>query len=165
MASNYQFQQHISHILNRKTYSLSKVRAGDVILFKYNAKIDNPTDINPLVLVCNTNFNGELHGVNINYLDRRQIQTLAGNIGLTAIYPNKDALVEAKNKGLPLVRVKCRESQGFYSGVIKPQLKSLVKTPSAAYRTYSLGRIGGVQLVDYSFGLQLDKLQREKANK
>ena len=70
MASKYQFQQHIPHILNRKTYSLSKVRPGEVILFKYNAKIENPTDINPLVLVCNTNFNGEFHGVNINYMDR-----------------------------------------------------------------------------------------------
>ena len=103
--------------------------------------------------------------VNINYLDRRQIQTLAGNIGLTALYPNKKAIKEAYDKGLPLVRAKCRPTAGFYSGVIRPSLKSLVKTPANAYRTYAVGRIGGVQLVDYNFGLQLDKLQREKAQK
>ena len=165
MPAKYQFQQHTSHILNRKTYSLSKVKAGDVIQFKYNAEIENPTDINPLILVCNPMYSGELHGVNINYLDRRQIQVLAGNIGLKAIYPNKKAVKEAFDKGLPLVRAKCRPTSGFYSGVIKQSLKSLVKTPSNAYRTYALGRIGGVQLVDYNFGLQLDKLQRQKAQK
>ena len=165
MASKYQFQAHVPHILNRKTFSLSKIVAGDVIQFKYQAKIENPTDINPLVLVCNTNFNGELHGVNLNYLDRRQAQVLAGAIGLKVLFPNKQAVTEAYNKGLPLVRARCRPTQGFYSGTIKQTLKSLVKYPSAAYRTYSLGQIGGVQLIDYEFGLQLDKSQREKAQK
>ena len=161
--ANYQFQQHIDNILNRKTYSLTKVIPGNVIQFKYQAKIENPTDINPLVLVCNPNYNGELHGVNFNYLNEQQVRVLVANIGLTALYPNKKAVTEAFNNGLPLTKVKCRRSIGFYSGVIKPNLKSLVKSPSAAYRTYSLGRVGGVQLIDYNFGLQLDRLQRERA--
>ena len=163
MASNYQFQQHISKILSRTPNK--NVSNGQVIQFKYNAKIENPTDINPLVLVCNPNFNNELHGVNFNYLNIQQVQTLVGRIGLAKLYPNNKALTEAHNKGLPLVKVKCKASAGFYTVIIKPTLTSLVKTPSAAYRTYSLSRVGSIQLIDYDFGLPFDRLQRDKVKK
>ena len=154
MASNLQLQQHIPHIMNRKPGSLTKTRPGEVIQFKYNAKIENPTDMNPLVLVVNPNYNGELHSINLNYLNRIQVQQLVKSIGLGKIHSNRKALGEAYNKGLPLVRVKCRRGSGFYSGTIKPLLKSLVKTPAVAYRTYSHSRIGSVQLIDYNFDLE-----------
>jgi len=163
MASNYQFQQHVKRILNRTPSK--DLAVGQVIQFKYNPKMDNSTDVNPLVLVTNTSYQGELHGVNFNYLNYQQVQSLVSSIGLSKLYPNKRALTEAYNKGLPLVKVKCKASSAFYNGIIKPALKSLVKTPSAAYRTYSLNRIGGIQLIDYEFGLVIDKLQRDTVTK
>ena len=160
--ANLQLQAHIPHIMNRKPGSLSKVLPGDIIQFTYNAKIQNPTDQNPLVMVINPNYMGELHSVNLNYLNRIQVQQMVKSIGIRTIHPSKRALKEAYKKGVPLVRVKVRRSKSFYTGVIKPLLTSLVKRPSAAYRTYAISRVGSVTLIDYNFDLE-DKILRAGA--
>ena len=114
--ANYQFQQHIDNILNRKTYSLTKVIPGNVIQFKYQAKIENPTDINPLVLVCNPNYNGELHGVNFNYLNEFKVQRLFTFInGIIRIDDNN---TDIKTVGEPITRILAPSKPFFLAAAI-----------------------------------------------
>ena len=152
--SAFQPQQHLGYIEGQVRTSLTgdpKIQPGCVIQFEYTK---SKTDPKPLVLVVNVNYQGELHGINMNYLTRIQAKVISERLGMYKMYPGKNALIEAYDKNYPLVRLQMREDKGFYVGTLKPMLKNLVKVPSIVYRTYAVGAITQVQLIDYDWGGQ-----------
>ena len=152
--STFQPQQHLGYIEGQVRTSLTgdpKIQPGCVIQFEYTK---SKTDPKPLVLVVNVNYQGELHGINMNYLTRIQAKVISERLGMYKMYPGKNALIEAYDKNYPLVRLQMREDKGFYNGTLKPMLKNLVKVPSIVYRTYAVGAITQVQLIDYDWGGQ-----------
>ena len=159
--STFQPQQHLGYIEGQVRTSLTgdpKIQPGCVIQFEYTK---SKTDPKPLVLVVNVNYQGELHGINMNYLTRIQAKVISERLGMYKMYPGKNALIEAYDKNYPLVRLQMRESKSFYDGTIKPLLKTLFKYPSLVYRTYSVSLISNVQLIDYDWGLE-DRKFREQ---
>ena len=152
--STFQPQQHEGYIEGRAKTTLTgdpKIQPGCVIQFTYTK---SKTDPRPLVLVINPEFNRELHGINLNYLTRVQAKVISERLGVYKMYSNKNALIEAYDRNYPLVRLQMREDKGFYVGTLKPMLKNLVKVPSIVYRTYAVGAITQVQLIDYDWGGQ-----------
>ena len=150
--STFQPQQHLGYIEGQVRTSLTgdpKIQPGCVIQFEYTK---SKTDPKPLVLVVNVNYQGELHGINMNYLTRIQAKVISERLGMYKMYSNKNALIEAYDRNYPLVRLQMREDKGFYNGTLKPMLKNLVKVPSIVYRTYKVGGISSVQLIDYDWG-------------
>ena len=159
--SNFQPQQHLVYMLGKIRRSLSadpKVEAGNVVQFRYSKA---KTDMTPLILITNVNFRGELHGINLNYMNRQQAKTIGNRMGMFKRYKQKKAMIEAYDKNYPLVRLQMRESKSYYDGTIKPLLKTLFKYPSLVYRTYSVSLISNVQLIDYDWGLE-DRKFREQ---
>ena len=161
---NFQPQQHLGYMLGKTRSSLTadpKVEAGNVVQFRYSGKGKNLRDGNPLVLITNVNFRGELHGINLNYVNRQQAKTIAKRMGMFKRYKQKKAMIEAYDHNYPLVRLQMRESKSFYDGTIRPLLKTLFKFPHLVYRTYSVSGISNVQLIDYDWGLE-DRKFREQ---
>jgi hypothetical protein len=155
MSKTYNPSTHLSFMEGKVGSSLTgdpKVEPGNVISFTYQAKTGDGVDKEPLVLITNLNYQGELHGINMNYMTRVQVKALAAKFGMYKRYNMKNAMIEAYDKNYPMVRLQVRDTKGFYTGMIRPTLSSLLDSPQVAYRTYDIKRIGNLQLIDYDWG-------------
>ena len=68
-------KEHTRNIIKEESVSRSKIQAGSIIRFKYTGRVVH--DKNPLVLVLNPSWKRQLHGININYLSKSQVDKVS----------------------------------------------------------------------------------------
>ena len=88
--------QHKRRIVQEESAVKEDVKPGHIIRFSYSGK--NVTDPKPLVLVLHPNWQGKLHGINIDYIPERILKRFTpeererflGNVEKMKEYLNKE---------------------------------------------------------------------------
>ena len=146
---------HRKNIMNESALSKGKINAGNIVTFTYGGK--QVTNKKPLVLVVHPKFRNHLHGVNIDYLSGQELKQLWKTTNLE----QSGEVEELMKKNLPLVQVNISNPRAFYNSKLKKFLKS---KSINAYRTYAVGSIGGLKLIDYNFeGSELSEQVQEES--
>ena len=142
MATKY---NHNKNIISESAGNKGQLEPGTIVRFKYSGK--NVTTPNPLVLVLHSNYNGYLHGINIEYIPEGVLTKLWKMTKLT-LAGKIEKLAKLR---LPLLKADIGNPQSFYNSRLKKFLRGSLGTTQAAYRTYKVGGVGAVKIVDYRF--------------
>ena len=121
------------------------LRIGQIVWFQYPSTNNN----NPHVLILNTNFNGLLHGLVIDYMSLLDLERLKDYIIQEAeeVDPNTPDTIMESLKALSKL---AETPQTFYESRLKKYLVSFFSNTSI-YRTYKLQQISNIKLVIYNF--------------
>ena len=154
MATKY---NHNKNIISEATVSKGSIEPGSIVRFSYSGK--NVTTGKPLVLVLHSNYKGYLHGVNIEYIPPGVLTQLWKMTKLTL----SGKIEKLAKLRLPLLKADIGNPQSFYNSRLKKFLRGSLGSTQAAYRTYKLGNVGGIKVIDYRFKGAFADAQRAEA--
>lgn len=134
---------------------MAQYQMGDLISFRYPAVHKQGTrahDKSPEVLVLHPNWQGNLHGLNFNYLTRDEINLIRMLIDPTFARQYKEKfnkrnprLGQEVDNILNTARVADITSPGmFYNNIVRPFIKSRGWDP---YRRYVPSKMSGVRVL------------------
>lgn len=144
--TNYIFEHKQKRIDGYISIRQSDLKIGQIVWFKYPPSKNNN---NPHVLVLNTNFNGLLHGLVIDYMSLLELEKLRNYI----IQEAEEVDVNTPNTIQDSLYVLSKVAQTpltFYESRLKKYLVSFFSHTSI-YRTYKLKNITDIRLVIYNF--------------
>ena len=151
---------HKKNILKEQSASKGKIEPGHIITFSYSGKEVNTPK--PMVLVLHPSYQGKMHALNIEYIPEGVLKQL-WNITKITLQGKIEKLAKLR---LPLLKADIGNPQSFYNSRLKGFLKGSLGSTNVAYRTYSVGGIGGVRIVDYRFkDSAWEQEQRQKVEK
>lgn len=144
--TNHIFEHKQKRIDGYISIKKSDLKIGQIIWFKYPPSKNNN---NPHVLVLNTNFNGLLHGLVIDYMSLLELEKLKNYI----IQEAEEVNVNTPNTIQDSLYILSKVAQTpltFYESRLKKYLVSFFSNTSI-YRTYKLKHITNIYLVIYNF--------------
>jgi|TARA_Y100000296_G_C5088670_1_gene213714 hypothetical protein len=136
---------HRRNILSEKAAPKTKVQSGSIVRFSYTGK--NVHDNQPLALVLHPRWQGKMHALNLNYIPETVLKSLWKTVQITV----QGRLQRLLKLRLPLLKADIGNPKAFYYSRLKGFLKGKLGSTNIAYRTYNLGGIGGLRVVDYRF--------------
>lgn len=136
---------HKRNIINEVASSKTKTQSGDIVFFNYSGK--KVTTKRPMVLVLHPNWKGHLHGLNLDYIPQGTLKKL-WEITKVTLAGKVQRLTKLR---LPLLKADIGNPKSFYTSRLKKFLTSELGKTGVAYRTYTVGSIGGLKKVDYRF--------------
>ena len=149
---------HKGNIISEVASTKGKVQSGDIVFFNYSGK--KVTTKRPLVLVLHPNWQGHLHGLNLDYIPEGTLRELWKMTKVT-LQGKIERLAKLR---LPLLKADIGDPKRFYYSRLQGFLKSSLGSTGVAYRTYDVKAIGGMKQIDYRFeGSQFAEDAREKA--
>ena len=105
---------------------------------------------------------GKMHALNIEYIPEAVLKQL-WSITKVTLQGKIEKLAKLR---LPLLKADIGNPQSFYNSRLKGFLKGSLGSTNVAYRTYAVGGIGGVRIVDYRFqDSAWEQEQRQKVEK
>ena len=137
--------QHKRRIVQTESAVKEDVKPGHIIRFSYSG--ENVSDPKPMVLVLHPNWQGKLHGINIDYVPERVLQRLWNLVQIT-LQGKIETLAKLR---LPLLKADIGNPYSFYHSRLKGFLKSKLGKTSDAYRTYTYNGVSGIRIIDYKF--------------
>ena len=136
---------HKGNIISEVASTKGKVQSGDIVFFNYSGK--KVTTKRPLVLVLHPNWQGHLHGLNLDYIPEGTLKELWKMTKVT-LQGKIERLAKLR---LPLLKADIGDPKRFYYSRLKKFLKGSLGSTGVAYRTYDVKAIGGMKQVDYRF--------------
>tara|TARA_Y100000593_G_C4322760_1_gene344768 strand:+ start:2189 stop:2680 length:492 start_codon:yes stop_codon:yes gene_type:complete len=136
---------HKGNIISEVASTKGKVQSGDIVFFNYSGK--KVTTKRPLVLVLHPNWQGHLHGLNLDYIPEGTLRELWKMTKVT-LQGKIERLAKLR---LPLLKADIGDPKRFYYSRLKKFLKGSLGSTGVAYRTYDVKAIGGMKQVDYRF--------------
>ena len=136
---------HKGNIISEVASTKGKVQSGDIVFFNYSGK--KVTTKRPLVLVLHPNWQGNLHGLNLDYIPEGTLRELWKMTKVT-LQGKIERLAKLR---LPLLKADIGDPKRFYYSRLKKFLKGSLGSTGVAYRTYDVKAIGGMKQVDYRF--------------
>ena len=136
---------HKGNIISEVSTTKNKVQPGDIVFFNYSGK--KVTTKRPLVLVLHPNWQGHLHGLNLDYIPEGTLRELWKMTKVT-LQGKIERLAKLR---LPLLKADIGDPKRFYYSRLKKFLKGSLGSTGVAYRTYDVKAIGGMKQVDYRF--------------
>ena len=136
---------HKGNIISEVSTTKNKVQPGDIVFFNYSGK--KVTTKRPLVLVLHPNWQGHLHGLNLDYIPEGTLRELWKMTKVT-LQGKIERLAKLR---LPLLKADIGDPKRFYYSRLQGFLKSSLGSTGVAYRTYDVKAIGGMKQVDYRF--------------
>ena len=136
---------HKGNIISEVASTKGKVQSGDIVFFNYSGK--KVTTKRPLVLVLHPNWQGHLHGLNLDYIPEGTLRELWKMTKVT-LQGKIERLAKLR---LPLLKADIGDPKRFYYSRLQGFLKSSLGSTGVAYRTYDVKAIGGMKQVDYRF--------------
>lgn len=118
---------------------------GHIVRFTYMG--DKVSTKRPMVLVLHPKWKGQLHGLNIDYIPERVLEQLWAMTKET-LQGKIQKLVKLR---LPLLKPDIGNPKSFYYSKLKRFLKSKLGGTSACYRTYNVGKVQSLKIIDYRF--------------
>ena len=150
---------HNRNILKEQSSSKTKIQPGHIVRFNYSGK--QVTTPRPIVLVLHPNYMGKMHALNIEYIPEGVLKQLWQITKLTL----QGKIEKLAKLRLPLLKADIGNPQSFYNSRLKQFLKGSLGSTNVAYRTYNIGNVGGVRVIDYRFeGSAWANQQRDKAD-
>lgn len=131
---------------NYKSVGIEGLKSGDFAIIYYKSKEHG--DGERFVLVLNPNWEGYLHAIKLEKIDRGKILTILRKMGRNKKKSNdKEEKNERDEKRLARRRaVSIGNPYKFYHLRVKPVIKRLKESP---YRTYQIQRIERISKFDY----------------
>ena len=136
---------HKGNIISEVASTKGKVHSGDIVFFNYCGK--KVTTKRPLVLVLHPNWQGHLHGLNLDYIPEGTLRELWKMTKVT-LQGKIERLAKLR---LPLLKADIGDPKRFYYSRLKKFLKGSLGSTGVAYRTYDVKAIGSMKQVDYRF--------------
>ena len=137
--------QHKRRIVQTESAVKEDVKPGHIIRFSYSGK--NVNDPQPMVLVLHPNWQGKLHGINIDYVPERVLQRLWNLVQIT-LQGKIETLAKLR---LPLLKADIGNPKAFYQNRLRKFMQKNLGSTNVAYRTYRRGGVGKIRIVDYRF--------------
>ena len=122
------------------------LKIGQIVWFKYPPSKNNN---NPHVLILNSNFNGLLHGLVVDYMSLLELERLRNYI----IQEAEEVDANTPNNMMESLHALSKAAETpltFYEARLKKYLVSFFSNTSI-YRTYKLQNITDIQLTIYNF--------------
>jgi len=122
------------------------LKIGQIVWFKYPPSKNNN---NPHVLILNSNFNGLLHGLVVDYMSLLELERLRNYI----IQEAEEVDANTPNNMMESLYALSKAAETpltFYEARLKKYLVSFFSNTSI-YRTYKLQNITDIQLTIYNF--------------
>tara|TARA_R100000008_G_C3492237_1_gene119317 strand:+ start:45 stop:497 length:453 start_codon:yes stop_codon:yes gene_type:complete len=143
---------HLKHGMSRHTIALHQLEKGMVVHLRYKTlsgegKQYVGTVLNPKWPVSK---NPKLHMLSMNEIKLQDYRNFAKGFGIRYI----PAFQKVKGVDLPKIDMAI-SSRRIYEGKVKPIIAEKLNN---SYRTLLLKNISGLQLLDYDFGPELNKL-------
>ena len=139
---------HLKQGMTRHIMNKNQLEKGMVIFFRYKTVSGEGRQY--VATVLNGDWQGKLHVLSMNEIKLNDFRIFAKGFGIRYI-PNFQ-----KTRGVALPKLDMSgSSQRIYEGKVK---KELAKRLNNSYRTLILKNISGLQLLDYDFGPELNKL-------
>ena len=136
---------HKGNIISEVASTKGKVQSGDIVFFNYSGK--KVTTKRPMVLILHPNWQGYLHGLNLDYIPEGTLKELWKMTKVT-LQGKIERLAKLR---LPLLKADIGDPKRFYYSRLKGFLKGSLGSTGVAYRTYDVKAIGGMKQVDYRF--------------
>ena len=139
---------HLKQGMTRHIIRPNQLEKGMIIYFRYR-KV-NGENRQYVATVLNGNYQGMLHALSMNEIILNDFRIFAKGFGVRYIprYQN--------TRGIDIPKIDmASSSKRIYEGRVKGQLATKLNN---SYRTLILKNISGLQLLDYDFGPELNKL-------
>jgi len=138
--------EHKKNIISEVTSKISQIEPGHIITFNYKGK--NVHTPKPLVLCLNSNWEGKLHGINIEYISEDVLNKLADM--------TKVSFAEKISKKLRLriisklaIKTTIASPYNFYHQKLKQFLNKELASTGICYRQYTRTGISNMRVIDY----------------
>lgn len=144
--TNHIFEHKQKRITGYIPIKKSDLKIGQIVWFKYPPSKNNN---NPHVMILNTNFNGLLHGLVIDYMSLLELEKLRNYI----IQEAEEVNAQTPDNIIDSLYVLSKEAETpltFYESRLKKHLSSVFLNKNV-YRTYKLQYITDIKLVAYNF--------------
>ena len=139
---------HLKQGMTRHIVRPNQLEKGMICFLRYKTKDGEGRQYAATIL--NANYQGKLHILSMNEIKLQDFRNFAKGFGVRYI-PRFQ-----KTRGIDLGKIDmASSSKRIYEGRVKPEL---AKTLNASYRTLILKNVSGLQLLDYDFGPELNKL-------
>tara|TARA_B100001094_G_scaffold325344_1_gene379523 strand:- start:632 stop:1072 length:441 start_codon:yes stop_codon:yes gene_type:complete len=139
---------HLKQGMTRHIIRPNQLEKGMICFLRYKTKDGEGRQYAATIL--NPNFNDKLHILSMNEINLQAFRDFAKGFGVRYI-PRFQ-----KVRGVDLAKIDmASSSKRVYEGRVKPELAGSL---NASYRTLILKNVSGLQLLDYDFGAELNKL-------
>tara|TARA_Y100001963_G_C6581672_1_gene353730 strand:- start:75 stop:566 length:492 start_codon:yes stop_codon:yes gene_type:complete len=151
---------HKKNIIKEASFSKTKLEPGHIVRFSYSGK--DVTSKRPLVLVLHPKWKGQMHGLNLDYMSESVLKQL-WDITKIELAGKIQKLTKLR---LPLLKADIGNPRGFYNSRLKKFLRGKLGSTGVAYRTYKVGSIASLKIIDYRFeGAEWAQEEAEKHEK
>ena len=122
-----------------------RLQPGHIVRFTYRG--EKVSIKRPMVLVLHPKWQGQMHGLNLDYIPQRVLlqlweltkETLQGKI---------QKLIKLR---LPLLKPDIGNPKSFYYSKLRRFLKGKLGGTSSCYRTYNIDKVSALRIIDYRF--------------
>ena len=142
---------HLKQGMTRHIIRPNQLEKGMVVFLRYKTLKGEGRQYAATVL--NPNYQGKLHVISMNEIKLQAFRDFAKGFGVRFI----PAFARARGINIPKMNMTV-SSKRLYEGKVKPELASSL---NGSYRTLLLKNISGLQLLDYDFGPELQKMLGE----
>ena len=136
---------HNKNILTEKAGRKNQIEPGHIVRFNYGGK--KVTTKRPLVLVLHPKYKGQMHALKLDNIAESVLNQL-WRLTKLELQGKIQKLVKLR---LPLLKPDIGNPKAFYRSRLKKFLKGKLGSTGEAYRTYSVGAISSLRIIDYRF--------------
>ena len=139
---------HLKQGMTRHIIRPNQLEKGMIVFFRYTTVSGENRQY--VATVLNPMWEQKLHVLSMNEVKLNDFRNFAKGFGIRYI----PRFQKARGVDLPKIDMSI-SSRRIYEGKVKPKLANILNN---SYRTLIIKKISGLQLLDYDFGPELNKL-------
>jgi len=136
---------HSRNIIREDAGVFNKLTAGQIVRFNYTGKTS--TVKRPLVLILHPRFRGKMHAISLDNISDAILLKLREIVQETT----QQRIAKLTRLRLPLLKSDIKDPQRFYDNRLKPFIRTFFNSDQSPYRTYLIGGMTNLRVIDYRF--------------